>query len=193
MRSILAAAILLMIMPASAGAQAVVDPVTHTGTIVAFSDDSVTLTEKDGNAVKVAMTPAWTVVTAHAVGAASIKPGEFVATANTNTGTDAGRATEVRILEPGYRPEYGSHPIGRPNTSMTHALVKAVSPSAEGLVMEVTYPGGSRSIEVPENVPLTGYDLHGRDMLKPGTAVIAVTRPGGDKVWRASRLQIVAP
>jgi hypothetical protein len=193
MRSTLIAVTLLSGLAMAATAQPVVDPVTHTGAIVAIAGDSVMLKEKDGTTVKVAMTTGWTVVTTRAEKPSAIKSGEYVATANTNTGPDSGRATEVRILEPGYLPEYGSHAIGRPNTSMTHALVKTVTPSPDGLVMDVTYPGGSRRITVPGDAPLTGYDLRDRVILKPGTIVAAVTRAGADNVWRASRLQIVTP
>src|SRR3954470_24311533 len=80
-------------------------PVGHSGSAVSYADDSVTLTEKDGKTVTVAMTPGWAVVIAKPLPAASIKPGDFVATANRDDGLDSGTSTELRILNPGYRPE----------------------------------------------------------------------------------------
>jgi hypothetical protein len=180
----------LVAAPPAAFAQ-VVDPIGHTGAVISFTEDSVTMKESDGKVVTVALTQGWTVVTARKSSADAIKPGDFVATANTNMDADSGKSTEVRIFEPGYEPEHGTHPIGRPNTSMTHGKVLASMKMAEGQMLDVTYPGGVRHLIVPPDVTVTGFDVHDRTWVKAGVTVTAVTRQDPDKVWRAGRLQIV--
>ena len=81
------------------------------------------LTLKDGTAKTVAMTPGWTVSKPRATTADKVKPGDFVASMQTDIDATSGRAEEVRIFEPGYRPENGTHGVPRPNSSMTHATV----------------------------------------------------------------------
>ena len=183
----LAAAIAILALTA----QAPEAPVGHSGSAVSYTDDSVTLTEKDGKTVTVAMTPGWTVVIAKPVPAASIKPGDFVATANRDTGPDSGTSTELRILNPGYRPENSTHPMGPPAMSMTHGTVAASAATPAGQALTVTFPAGSRHITVPADVKVVGYDVHERDWLKPGTAITIAARRAPDNVYRASRVEII--
>jgi hypothetical protein len=70
---------------------------------VSFNDDSATLKDKDGRTLVVQMTPGWTVAVNRVGDAAAIKPGNFVATANTVVDAGTGKSTELRVLEPGYR------------------------------------------------------------------------------------------
>jgi hypothetical protein len=176
----------------TSGAQVPESPVSITGTLVATSEQSVVINAKDGPAT-VAMTPHWTVGVARSVSAADIKPGNFIATTNTNLDATTGRSTEVRIFEPGYEPEHGTHPMPRPNTSMTHGTVASVADTAEGEQLDITYPGGSRRVLVPPEVKVTAYDIKPRSFAVPGVIVNAVTRKGPDGVARAGRLLVVTP
>jgi ribosomal protein S11 len=72
--------------------------------LLAYTDDSVTLKDKDGKEVVVAMTPGWTVSRPRSLPATAVKPGDFVATANKVVDEHTGQAVELRIMEPGYRP-----------------------------------------------------------------------------------------
>jgi len=164
-------------------------PVGYSGALVEYSDTSVTLKDnKAGKVINVAMTPGWFVSTAKDLTLEAIKPGSFVATANTNVDAHTGKATELRIFEAGYRPEEGTHEIARPNTSMTHGTVDTATQHDTGLELAVVYPSGSRRIIVPPDVKVTGYDVHERSVLKPGATVTAITRKGSDGVPRAGRL-----
>ena len=173
--------------PAGLHAQAPPAPVTYSGAIISTAPDSVELNTKNGRTT-VPMIRGWTVVVPHPVPANAIKPGDFVASANRNIDVSSGRSTEVRILEPAYRPEFSSHPMGQPNTSMTHALVIGSRPGPDGQHLRVTFPGGNRELIVPLDVPVVGYDVKGQDFAVPGAVVDAVTRPGKDGVGRAARL-----
>ena len=186
LRSLFLAALTL---PAATFAQIPAPPSPISGTIVSVLGDSVTLKGKDGNTVVVQMTPGWTVSAARATEAAQIKPGDFVATANAPVDAESGKSTELRILEPGYRPEEGTHGLSPTSPAMmTHGTVKSAKATSDGVELEVTYPSGSRRIVVPPSVPVTAFDLKDRSMLKPGVAVESVTRKGADGVPRAGRL-----
>jgi hypothetical protein len=135
------------------------------------------------------MTPGWTVSVARTTTAESIRQGDFVATTNAPIDAGSGKSTELRILEPGYRPEVGTHLLSATSTNMiTHGTVKSVAKIADGVELEVTYPDGSRRIIVPTGITVTAFDGLERGALKPGVAVSSVTRKGPDGMARAGRL-----
>jgi hypothetical protein len=163
-------------------------PSGFSGTIVSYADDSATLKDKEGKTIVVQMTPGWTTSIIRVADTAAIKPGDFVATQNAVVDATTGRAIELRVLEPGYRPEDSTHGMdGSPN-QMTHGTVAKVSKAEAGVELNVTFPGGSRRIIVPSTVTVTVSDRQDRKTLTPGSAVSGVTRMGPDGVRRASRL-----
>ena len=189
LKSLLLAGVLIA-APLAVQAQAVEHPIGHSGPLVSSSDGDVIVREKDGEAVVVAMSPGWTVVTAREIPLDAIKPGDFVATINADVDASTGRATELRLFEPGYRPEVGTHAMPQPATSITHGTVAAVRKTDAGLTLEVAYSGGGRRIDVPAAIKPIAYDVHPRDFAKPGMSVSAVTRRDADGVWRAGRIMV---
>jgi hypothetical protein len=185
---------ILLPVPALSLAQAPAPPHGFSGTLVSVAGDSVTLRDRDGKTLVVQMTPGWTVSVNRKVDADAIKAGSFVATQNVPVDANTGKSTEVRILEPGYRPEEGTHAVSATNPNMmTHGTVKSATKAAEGVELEVTYPNGSRHLLVAPGVPVTLSDPLDHSVLKPGVAVGGVTRPGPDGVEHASRLQLSTP
>jgi ribosomal protein S11 len=193
---LLASALLGMLAPAAAAPaqdmKVQAPPVGHAGALVAYTDDSVTLKDKEGREVVVAMTPGWTVSRPRSLPAAAVKPGDFVAAANKVVDEHTGQAVELRIMEPGYRPEYGTHIMAQSGNAMTHGTVGSARPTAAGVELEVGYPGGGRRLILPAGMQVTDYELLGRGVLKPGTRVSAVVREGEDGVARAGRLTLNA-
>lgn len=117
-------------------------PVGYSGAVVRFSEEGATLKDKGGKEIVVAMTRGWTVSVARTRDSGAIKPGDFVATANTVVDANTGRSTELRILEPGYRPEFGTHLMGQQvNTAMTHGTVTTATRGAAGAELEVVIRG----------------------------------------------------
>jgi hypothetical protein len=181
----------VLAIPALNFAQAPMPPHAFSGIMVSVDSDSVTLQNTDGKTLVVQMTAGWTVSVNRVVDADAIKPGNFVATTNTPVDANTGKSIELRILEPGYRPEEGTHAVSPTNSNMmTHGTVKSSTRTDAGVELEVVYPNGSRHIIVPPDVPVTFSDPLDRAELKPGVAVGGVTRPGPDGVPRASRLQL---
>lgn len=181
---------LLLTIPALCLAQAGGPPKGFSGTVVGVAGDTVTLKDKDGKNLVVQMTPGWTVSVVRKADAAAIKAGSFIASQNVPVDANTGKSTEVRVLEPGYRPEEGTHAVSPSNPNMmTHGTVKSTKKTADGVELEVTYPNGSRRLMVPASAPVTVSDPQSRSVLKPGLAVGGVTRPGADGIERASRIQ----
>ena len=181
----------LLASPLGPLAQGPPPPSGFAGTLISFSETAATLKDKEGKTIVVQMTPDWTVSVARIGDAAAIKPGSFVATANTVIDGDSGKSTELRVLEPGYRPEEGTHAMGNSNTMMTHGTVESAAKSPAGVELKVTYPGGSRRIVIPPDVTVTYFDLKDRKELTAGVSVSGVTRKGSDGVARAGRLVLV--
>lgn len=184
--------VLVVATPAIAQMAIPESPVSVTGALVSADEAAVIIRTGDGP-VTVAMTPHWTAGKARTASLRDIKSGEFIATTNIDIAPQTGRSVEVRIFEPGYEPEHGTHAMPRPNTSMTHGRVSTTTLGPDGVRLVVTYPGGSRSIEVPAGTKVTAYDLVDRKLAIPGVTVSAVTRKGPDGVPRAGRLLLATP
>jgi hypothetical protein len=69
---------------------------------------------------------------------------------------------------------------GFTNTGMTNGVVSAEKVGAAGLMLTVTYDGGSKSfrIAVPPNAPIVRYVLSDRSAVAIGSAVMIKTNPG---------------
>lgn len=187
------ASLAFITLPAAAFAQQLqvqAPPTGFSGEIVRFADDSVTLKDKDGKEVTVAMTRNWTVSHPVKKPSTAIKRGDFVATANKVIDDHTGESTEVRIMEPGYRPEYGTHLMAQGGSAMTHGTVDKASKTGRGVELDVSYPGGTRHLVLPGEMQITDFELLDRSVLKPGTRVGAVARKGEDGVLRAGRLTL---
>jgi hypothetical protein len=166
------------------------------GEIVHVAEDRVDLRGKDGVLVTVPMTKGWTLSYAQKAGVEAIKVGQFIGSANQAIGEDRGKANELRVIEAGYQPEYGTHVLSGPNataqTRMTHGFVFAIAQGEGGLLLQIAYPAGCRMLEVPAALPVTVSVAVDRAMAQPGVAVSAVMRPDQDGVLRASRLTLPA-
>jgi hypothetical protein len=160
------------------------------GVVTAVSPASVTIKDKDGKDTILPLAVSWTAVKTRPVDIEAIKPGSFVATANTNIDEKSGKSIELRIFEPGNKGGEGSRPMAAANTTMTNGTVQTVKKGAGGRELDVSYPGGVRHIVVPPDVQVIGAFPVGREELKPGVSVTAVAAKGADGVARVARVQI---
>jgi hypothetical protein len=190
LKTLVSSAGALALMTNLAFAQAMpVRPVN--GAVVSTSDTSVTLKDKDGKDVVVAMKPGWVVVANRDVSSDTLKVGDFIGAGNTVVDANTGVATEMRIYEPGNKPEEGTHPLSAGNpVMMTHGTVSKITKVDGARKVEVTYPGGGRTLTMADTVQVVASIPIGRERAAPGTVLGAVTRQDKDGVWRAERLQI---
>ena len=162
----------------------------YAGTVTAVAADHLTIKDKDGQVSDVPLARTWTAVGTHPVDIEAIKPGSFVATANTDIDADTGKSIEVRVFEPGNTLGEGSRPMAQPHTTMTNATVQTVTKGAQGRELVVSYPGGTRHIIVPPDVQVIGNFPIDRDSIKPGDEISAFGVKGDDGVARATRVQV---
>jgi hypothetical protein len=162
----------------------------YAGTVTAVAADHLTIKAQDGKTTDVPLSRTWTAVATRPVDIESIKPGSFVATANTNIDATTGKSIELRIFEPGNKGGEGSFPMQQPNTTMTNATVQTVTKGAQGRELVVAYPGGTRHIVVPPDVQVIGNFPIDRDTIKPGDEISAFGVKGEDGVARAARVQV---
>jgi hypothetical protein len=188
----LAVAVSLFTGAAAAQAPASAPPafVRYAGTVTAVAADHLTIKQADGKTSDVPLTRTWTAVATRPVDIESIKPGSFVATANTNIDAGTGKSIELRIFEPGNKLGEGSRPMAQANTTMTNATVQTVTKGAQGRELVVAYPGGTRHIIVPPGVQVIGNFPIDRDSIKPGDEITAFGVKGDDGVARATRVQV---
>jgi hypothetical protein len=183
-----AAPVLALAQPAAPGAPPAFT--RYAGTVTAVAADHLTLKAKDGRTVEAPLSPTWTAVATRPVDIEAIKPGSFVATANTNIDANTGKSIELRIFEPGNKGGEGSRPMAQPNTTMTNATVQTVTKGSQGRELVVAYPGGTRHIIVPPDVQVIGAFPIDRDSVKPGDEVTAIAVKGEDGLARVSRVQV---
>ena len=189
---ILAAAASILAGAAMAQAPAGAPPAftRYAGTVTAVAPDHLTIKDKDGKTSDVPLARTWTAVATRPVDIEAIKPGSFVATANTDIDANTGKSIELRVFEPGNKLGEGSRPMPQPNTTMTNATVQTVTKGAQGRELVVSYPGGTRHIIVPPDVQVIGNFPIDRDSLKPGDEISAFGVKGDDGVARATRVQV---
>lgn len=172
-------------------------PVRIAGTLTALSADGLTVRDAAGHEISLGVGPAVAVLATRPVAKDSIKPGDFVASANLNQTDGVGRSLEMRLFEPGSHAGEGNRPMTQPGAApgqmMTNATVTHVAHTQAGLELDVQFPGGVRHLIVPPDVPIIGYYPVQASSLKIGTAVTAIAVRGTDGVLRTNRIQIAAP
>ena len=193
MRTLFASAAALaagLSLAASAGAQPPGGPVRLAGTVTAITADSLTVKAKDGAETSVGLARGWTLVTTKKVPQDAIKPGGFVATANLNQGDGVGKSIEIRLFEPGSHLGEGNRPMNAPNTTMTNANVTKVEKTANGLEIDVTYPGGTRHLIVPPDMKVIASIPTDPAMLKAGANVNIFATRDPDGTLKVARVQM---
>jgi hypothetical protein len=118
---------------------------------------------------------------------ANIGPHTYVGTVATPQADGTLRAVEVQIFPEAARGQgEGSRPWDSiPNSSMTNATVETIAPTTvdkvTGRTIVLTYKDGTKTVFVPENVPVVTYLPADRSALKPGAHIItsATKSPDG--------------
>jgi hypothetical protein len=167
-----------------------------TGTLTAISATSLKVRDANGQEVSLGVAPNVTVVATRPVAKDSVKPGDFVASANLSQSDGIGRSIEMRLFEPGSRAGEGNRPMTQPGAApgqmMTNATVTKVAQTQAGLELDVQYPGGIRHLIVPADVTIVGSYPVDPTTLKPGMPVTATASRSADGALLATRVQITA-
>src|SRR4051812_29018754 len=92
-----AAPALALAQPAAPAAGAPPAFTRYAGTVTAVPADHLTVKDKDGKISDVPLSRTWTAVATQPVDIETIKPGSFVATANTDIDANTGKSIELRV------------------------------------------------------------------------------------------------
>ena len=142
-------------------------------------------------AEKITLAADWAVLVMKPVDVASIQPGSFIGTTEFEKPDGTGRSLEVHVFPPGVKVGEGHYPWDlKPHSMMTNGTVGKVTAKGRGRMLEVAYPGGTRNILVPANVPVVTIVAGERPMLKKGVAVFIVPAKLADGGLGANRVLI---
>ena len=160
------------------------------GTVVSMDGMNLTVKDADGKSVTVALTADTLLIKVTKISLDEIKPGSFVATANS---ADGGVSSELRVFAPPLNGlGEGSFPM-QDGQNMTNGTVKTVVTSVKGREMDVGYnpkcttnaddarcKAGERKIIVPASMVIHEWSKVAPADLKPGAGVSARGRVVGD-------------
>ena len=187
--AILAGAAALAVVSA-AMAQAV-QPQHVRGKVKSLAGDVLVVQPSHGPAQSVKLAADWAVVVMKPVDVASIQAGSFIGTTEFEKPDGTGRSLEVHVFPPGVKMGEGHYPWDlKPHSMMTNGTVGKVTAKGKGRMLEVAYPGGSRQVLVPANVPVVTITPGERPMLKKGVAVFIAPTKAGDGSLAANRVLI---
>ena len=162
-------------------AQAPPAPARTEGVVAAMTDTSLTLTKADGATEQVALLPDRTVTIMAPIALDQIRPGSYVATANTAQPDGTGVSIELRV----YPPDTPRFDVNRAmdaggQTMMTNGRVATAVSSAKGRVLTVDYGAGSRQITVPANLAIVSNTPGSPAQVRVGLKLAVVTFPASD-------------
>jgi hypothetical protein len=126
------------------------------GVVTAVSPTSVTVKAANGASTMVTFAKALSVIRARPINIEAIKPGMYIASANTNIDASSGKSIELRMYDANNKGAEFSRPMSQANTTMTNGTVQTVAKGAGGRELNVYVPGGVRKIVVPPDVNVIG-------------------------------------
>ncbi len=180
----------VLAQPAAPAAAPAPKPFIVNGTVVGMDGMNLTVKDAVGKSVTVALTADTLLIKVTKISLDEIKPGSFVATANS---ADGGVSSELRVFAPPLNGlGEGSFPM-QDGQNMTNGTVKTVVTSVKGREMDVGYnpkcttnvddarcKSGERKITVPASMVIHEWSKVAPADLKPGAGVSARGRVVGD-------------
>jgi hypothetical protein len=143
------------------------------GTITALSDSRVTVKERNGDTVDVAIAPDARLTEVYPVTLADVKPGTFVGVGGMPQADGSQRAIAVVLFPENMRGTgEGHYPFDfLPQSTMTNATVADVAAASDGRHLELKYKDGQKTIVVPPDAPVVSLRPGDRGMLHVGSGV----------------------
>lgn len=151
--------------PAAATAAPAAQVTRFEGAVTAVAGNQITIAGAGGASSSFTLAPEAAIIKARPIQASEIRPGDFVATANTNNADGTGTSIELRVFPPGMRLGEGSFAMQAPNTTMTNATVAQVTNVGADRQLTVNFganqangsAAGSRTITLPASVQVVQW------------------------------------
>ncbi len=159
-------------------------PVTITrGTISSVTGQMLEAKSRNGQTVPVTLTDKTKLLVAETASLADVKPNSYVGIAAAPLPDGTIKALEVTIFDEGLRGSgdghYGWDLPG--STTMTNGAVGSVQ-TTSGRTMVIDYKGGSKTVVVPDDVPVVTVKPADSTVLKPGARVVVISPKGAASI-----------
>jgi hypothetical protein len=148
-------------------------PVRLRGTLEALSDGRLTLRERSGERIELALATNQTVTEVFPVTLAEVRPGTFVGVGGMPQADGSQRAIAVLLFPQAMRGTgEGHYPFDfLPQNTMTNATVADVVASGDGGRLQLRYKDGEKAIVVPPEAPVFSLRPGDRTLLAVGNRV----------------------
>jgi len=159
-------------------------PMTITrGTIGSVTGQTLETKARNGQTVPVALTAKTKFLVAETASLSDVKPNSYVGIAAAPLPDGTLKALEVTIFDESLRGtgdgHYGWDLPG--SSTMTNGAVGSVQ-TTSGRTMVIDYKGGSKTVVVPEDVPVVTLKPADSAVLKPGARVVVFSPKGAPSV-----------
>jgi len=159
-------------------------PMTITrGTIGSFSGQTLETKSRNGQSIQVALTPKTAVLVANTATLADVKPNPYVGIAAAPLPDGTLKALEVTIIDESLRGlgdgHYGWDLSG--GNTMTNGAVGSVQ-TTNGRTMVINYKGGTKTVVVPDDVPVVTIKPADNAVLLPGARVVVFSPKGAASI-----------
>ena len=146
------------------------------GTIEALGENKLTLLERGGQRMELALAPDWSVTEVYPVTLQDVKAGSFVGVGGMPQPDGSQKAIAVVLFPENMRGTgEGHYPFDfLPQSTMTNATVADGARAPDGERLELRYKDGSKTIVVPPEAPVVSLRPGERGMVQAGQRV-AVT------------------
>ena len=148
------------------------------GTIEALSDTRMTLRQRNGEPIELALAPKLAVTEVYPVRLSDVHAGDFIGVGALPQPDGTQRAIAVTLFPEAMRGTgEGHYPFDfLPQSTMTNATVADVAASPDGERLEVRYKDGGKTIVVPPDAPVVSLRPSDRGLLMVGAHVAATVQ-----------------
>lgn len=166
-------------------------PVRVRGEITAVEAAAMTVRERSGATLRIALKPDQSISSVRKLALADLKPGTYVGTATHMTSAGEMVALEVLVFPEAARGTGEGHREWdlAPGSMMTNANVDSVVEHVTGRTMKLSYQGGSQDVSVPEGTPIVTPAPASREDLVVGRKVFAFVQ-GDAPNFSAARIYV---
>ena len=149
------------------------------GTVEAATATTLTVKERGGQTVALALPPTLVVQEVYPIALKDIRPGSFIGTAALPQADGTQRAIAVTVFPESARGTGEGHrPFDlQPQSTMTNATVADVADvtdaadAGKGRTLRLKYQGGEKTVTVPPGAPVVTFRAGDRSLLVPGASV----------------------
>ena len=182
---------MMLLAAAALPAHAQTTPRRVRGTIEALDGSTLVVNSREGETVRIALSPTYTVAAVVPAELSAIKPGAYIGTAAVGP-KDRLRALEVLIFPEAMRGTGEGHTPWDlvPESTMTNAVIEAEATGTDGRQLTLVAKGERLIVTVPPNVPVVTFEPGTPAMLTPGAKVFVGAQRAADGGLSAGRVNV---